>query len=161
MVWLLLCKNKSTHRSFTDPFHLHMGYRGFIGLSIILWKRAGRMYILLIWKKILNVTKFASNMCIYSELGGFPILHNAWSLAIKTSCVYVQAHVTLYRIILTAWPLRRIICGYKVNNIYCLHMVLRIFGYAFKMRMQHFIHFLDWVYIFSVYPKMVYFFQYI
>ena len=34
-------------------------------------------------KKTLNVTKFASNMCMYSELRRFPILHNAWSLAIK------------------------------------------------------------------------------
>ena len=32
-------------------------------------------------KKTLNVTKFASNMCMYSEL--FPLLHNAWSLVIK------------------------------------------------------------------------------
>ena len=31
----------------------------------------------------LNVTKFASNMCMYSKLRRFPILHNAWSLAIK------------------------------------------------------------------------------
>ena len=31
----------------------------------------------------MNVTKFASNMCMCSEPGCFPILHNAWSLAIK------------------------------------------------------------------------------
>ena len=34
-------------------------------------------------KNTLNVTKFASNMCMYIELRRFPILHNAWSMAIK------------------------------------------------------------------------------
>ena len=34
-------------------------------------------------KKTLNVTKFASNMCMYNELRRFLILHNAWSLAIN------------------------------------------------------------------------------
>ena len=34
-------------------------------------------------KKTLNVTKFASNMCVYNELRRYPILHNAWSLAMK------------------------------------------------------------------------------
>ena len=38
-------------------------------------------------KKTLNVIKFASNMCMYSELRRFPILHNAWSLAINWLCL--------------------------------------------------------------------------
>ena len=37
----------------------------------------------LFMKRTLNVSKYASNMCMYSELNRYPIIHNAWALAIK------------------------------------------------------------------------------
>ena len=96
-------------------------------------------------KNNLNVTKFASNMCMYIELRRFPILHNAWSMTTKYWLRLCTGTGNTYWIMLTAFSWRTIICGYKIYNIYYLEMVSGIFGYALKMRMHNFIEFLDCV----------------
>ena len=67
-------------------------------------------------EKLHAAFKFASNICVYSELRCFPFLHNAWSLAINWLCLCIGTGNTLLNNAYRLAMVGDIICGCKVYN---------------------------------------------